>query len=106
MIISGQHITTTAPQHMVNYMGNWHLIAFCHLRNDWRDFVLGRMTLFNVEGTAFKIREKKTWQPFQQSTFGIFQNRKSFNVVRFTPERSRWIYVKCDSLYSFWRSKL
>ena len=77
---------------MVNYMGNWHLIAFCHLRNDWRDFVLGRLTLCQIEGSAFQIRQKDEWQPFLQNTFGIFQNRKSFNVVlRFTPERSRWI---------------
>jgi predicted DNA-binding transcriptional regulator YafY len=83
---------TVEPHHMVNYMGNWHLIAFCQLRNDWRDFVLGRMTLCSVEGTAFKIREKEEWEPFLQNTFGIFQNRKSFNVIlRFTPERSRWI---------------
>jgi len=80
------------PHHMVNYMGNWHLISYCHLRNDWRDFVLGRMTLCSVEGTAFQIREKEEWQPFLQNTFGIFQNHHSFNVVlRFTPERSRWI---------------
>ncbi|MEI8355982.1 MAG: WYL domain-containing protein, partial [Deltaproteobacteria bacterium] len=39
---------TVEPHHMVNYMGNWHLISFCHLRNDWRDFVLGRMTLCSV----------------------------------------------------------
>jgi len=83
---------TVEPHHMVNYMGNWHLIAFCQLRNDWRDFVLGRMSLCNVEGTAFQIREKEEWQPFLQNTFGIFQNRQSFNVVlRFSPERSRWI---------------
>ncbi len=83
---------TVEPHHMVNYMGNWHLISFCHLRNDWRDFVLGRMTLCNVEATAFKIREKAEWEPYLQNTFGIFQNRKSFNVVlRFTPERSHWI---------------
>jgi predicted DNA-binding transcriptional regulator YafY len=77
---------------MVNYMGNWHLIAFCHLRNEWRDFVLGRMTLCCVEGTVFPIRAKEEWQPFLQNTFGIFQNHQSFNVVlRFTPERSRWV---------------
>jgi predicted DNA-binding transcriptional regulator YafY len=83
---------TVEPHHMVNYMGNWHLIAFCHLRNDWRDFVLGRMTLCQVEGKAFQIRDKEEWQPYLQNTFGIFQNKESFNVVlRFSPERSRWI---------------
>jgi len=83
---------TVEPHHMVNYMGNWHLISYCHLRDDWRDFVLGRMTLCSVEGESFPIREKEEWQPYLQNTFGIFQNRNSFNVVlRFTPERSRWI---------------
>jgi predicted DNA-binding transcriptional regulator YafY len=83
---------TVEPHHMVNYMGNWHLISFCHLRTEWRDFVLGRMTLCTVEGEAFQIRDKEEWQPFLQNTFGIFQNKESFNVVlRFTPERSRWI---------------
>ena len=83
---------TVEPHHMVNYMGNWHLIAFCHLRNDWRDFVLGRMTHCQVEVKAFQIRDKEEWQPYLQNTFGIFQNKESFNVVlRFTPERSRWI---------------
>lgn len=83
---------TVEPHHMVNYMGNWHLIAYCNLRNDWRDFVLGRMTLCSVEKTTFRIREKVEWQPYLRNTFGIFQNRHSFNVVlRFTPERSRWI---------------
>lgn len=83
---------TVEPHHMVNYMGNWHLIAFCHLRNDWRDFVLGRMTLTDVEGAAFQFRSVEEWRPYLANTFGIFQNRKSFNVVlRFTPERSRWV---------------
>jgi len=35
---------------------------------------------------------KDEWQPFLENTFGIFQNRESFNVkLRFSPERSRWI---------------
>lgn len=83
---------TVEPHQMVNYMGNWHLIAFCHLRNGWRDFVLGRMTLCSVEGTSFTIRDKEEWQPHLQNTFGIFRNPEHFNVkLRFTPERSRWI---------------
>ncbi len=71
---------------------NWHLIAFCRLRNDWRDFVLGRMTLCSVGVEAFDIRSKEEWLPYLQNTFGIFQNKQSFNVVlKFTSDRSRWI---------------
>lgn len=91
--ISGACTMRTAePHHMVNYMGNWHLIAFCHLRNGWRDFMLGRMSLCQVNGAQFPIRQASDWQPFLRDTFGIFQNRQSFDVVlRFTPERSRWV---------------
>ena len=85
-------IRTVEPHHMVNYMWTWHLIAFCTLRNDWRDFVLGRMSLCQVERTAFAIRPRQEWAPFLNDTFGIFQNRASYDVVlRFTPERSRWV---------------
>lgn len=83
---------TVEPHHMVNYMGNWHLIAFCHLRGDWRDFLLGRMTKCQLDQTEFQIRAWEEWQPFLRNTFGIFQNRAHFEVVlRFTPERSRWV---------------
>ena len=83
---------TVEPHHMVNYLGTWHLIAFCHLRNEWRDFVLGRMTICKVEAEEFSIRPKQEWQPFLEDTFGIFQNKQSFNVrLKFSPERSRWI---------------
>ena len=83
---------TVEPHHMVNYLGTWHLIAFCHLRTEWRDFVLGRMTLCKVENESFEIRHKEQWQPFLNNTFGIFQNKRSFNVkLKFSPERSRWI---------------
>jgi predicted DNA-binding transcriptional regulator YafY len=83
---------TVEPHHMVNYLGTWHLIAFCHLRNEWRDFVLGRMTICKVEADEFTIRPKEEWQPYLQDSFGIFQTRKFFDVrLKFSPERSRWI---------------
>lgn len=83
---------TVEAHHMVNYLGNWHLIAFCHLRGNWRDFLLGRMTECQVENAEFQIRDRGEWQPFLQNTFGIYQNRASFEVaLRFTPERARWV---------------
>ncbi|OQX06707.1 MAG: hypothetical protein BWK76_25835 [Desulfobulbaceae bacterium A2] len=83
---------TVEPHHMVNYMGNWHLIAFCHLRNDWRDFMLSRMTNCHETDKAFTVRPSDEWQPYLLNSFGIYQNKNIFNViVRFSPERSRWI---------------
>lgn len=83
---------TVEAHHMVNYMGNWHLIAFCHLRDDWRDFLLSRMKCCHIEDHSFQIRQENDWHPFLQDTFGIYQNKEKFNVaLRFTPERARWI---------------
>jgi len=83
---------TVEPHHMVNYMGTWHLLAFCRLREQWRDFHIARITLCKVENETFSPRPEKEWRPFLEDTFGIFQNRKRFNVVlEFSPERSRWI---------------
>jgi len=45
----------TEPIGLVFYALGWHLIAWCHIRNDYRDFKLARI---------LKIRE--TGQPFQK----------------------------------------
>lgn len=83
---------TVEPHHLLNYLGTWHLIAYCRLRQDWRDFVLPRMTDLVVESEHFSYRPRAEWEPLLTGTFGIFQNRDSFAVtLRFTPERSRLV---------------
>lgn len=83
---------TVEPHHMVNYMGTWHLIAWCRMRNGWRDFLLSRMSMVMPEDELFTPRDKKEWLPQLTDTFGIFQNAESFNVaLKFTPERARWV---------------
>ncbi len=90
---SNRFTTRTAePHHLVNYMGTWHLIAFCRLRKDWRDFLLFRIGNCQVTNEAFSPRPERDWRPLLTETFGIFQNRETFPVtVRFSPLRSRWI---------------
>ncbi len=83
---------TVEPHHLVNYMGNWHLIAFCRKRKDWRDFHLSRISDCTVSEEGFTPRPESDWKPFLTDTFGIFQNRESFPVtIKFSPARSRWI---------------
>lgn len=83
---------TVEPHHLVNYMGNWHLIAFCRMRNDWRDFLLYRITNCAVSNEEFTPRPESEWKPYLTDTFGIFQNRESFSVtLKFSSARSRWI---------------
>lgn len=83
---------TVEPHHLVNYLGTWHLIAYCRLRCDWRDFVLPRMTGVGVDNDCFSYRPRSDWEPLLTGTFGIFQNRESFTVtLRFSPARSRLV---------------
>jgi predicted DNA-binding transcriptional regulator YafY len=85
-------VRTVEPHHMVNYMGTWHLVAYCRTRNDWRDFQLSRMSDCRVEDEGFIPHEEGEWKPFLTDTFGIFQNREFFEVIlRFSPERARWV---------------
>ena len=98
MPLTTTHLPATGPQpevephHLVNYMGAWHLIAFCRMRKDWRDFLLSRISDCLVSDEQFSPRPEAEWKPFLTNTFGIFQNRESFPVVlRFSPVRSRWI---------------
>lgn len=80
------------PHHLVNYQGTWHLIAYCRLRQDWRDFVLPRMAEVIVNNDSFTYRPRVDWEPLLTGTFGIFQNRENFTVtLRFTPQRSRLV---------------
>jgi predicted DNA-binding transcriptional regulator YafY len=37
-----------SPLHLLLYLGNWHLIAYCHSRGDLRDFVLSRVTEMEI----------------------------------------------------------
>ncbi len=41
------------PIYLFFYSGNWHLIAFCRLRNEYRDFRLDRIESFTVTKEKF-----------------------------------------------------
>lgn len=87
---------TVEPHHMVNYLGNWHLIAYCHLRQDWRTFLLSRISAAQLQPVPFTLRPTSQWQPDLLDTFGIYQNKVHYEVVlRFSPERSHRVLEEC-----------
>lgn len=68
-----QSVRTIQPLHMLLYMGNWHLIAFCDKRNAIRDFVLSR--IMDVEITATdndKSHKSKDIHKLVKESYGIF----------------------------------
>ncbi|MEJ5348580.1 MAG: WYL domain-containing protein [Desulfosoma sp.] len=82
---------TVEPHHMVNYQGTWHILAWCLLREDWRDFVLARMQRCVVSVESFVPRDFREWQERLETSFGIFRGRERFHVtLRFDVSLARW----------------
>ncbi len=80
------------PYHLLNYMGTWHLIGYCHLRQEIRDFSLSRITEPRLLDETFCIPSEFNFQNFFHSTFGLYKGRSLRRVVlRFSPEKSKWI---------------
>ena len=80
------------PYHLLNHMGTWHLIAYCHEREDIRDFVLSRISNMTLLNEVFFIPRSFSIQKHLESAFGLFKGTPKYNVtLRFSPNRSRRI---------------
>jgi predicted DNA-binding transcriptional regulator YafY len=55
------------PIGVVFYSGNWHMIAWCRLRNGYRDFRIDLIQSFKSTGTIFDSRSKLTLQEYFHS---------------------------------------
>lgn len=84
---------TVRPLHLLCYMGNWHIIAFCGLRGQIRDFALSRIR--EVQPAAETLALPPDLPPIKEyirRNFGVIAGERSTDVVlRFTPGVSPWI---------------
>ncbi|MBI4699151.1 MAG: WYL domain-containing protein [Nitrospirae bacterium] len=73
-------------------MGTWHLIAFCHVRNEIRDFVLGRISNLSVQEQTFTVRKDFDLQSYLKSSFGLYKGDPKEEVtLRFSPRMTKWV---------------
>lgn len=81
------------PLHLLNYMGTWHIIAHCAMKNELRDFVLSRVK--TIAPCQKKITARFTSEQVRQyirRTFGIFHGRETKEVcLCFSRDVSPWI---------------
>ena len=83
---------TVDPYHLLNYMGTWHLIGYCHLRKGLRNFVLSRISDLSIIDTRFAMPKAFHIEEHLQSAFGIYKGTEVKEVtLRFSPLKSRWI---------------
>jgi predicted DNA-binding transcriptional regulator YafY len=73
------------PLHLVLYMGNWHVLAFCELRKGVRDFALSRIR--HIEMSAEDIEERFKSMDLKKEIDGahgiFFEGKKEQVVLRF-----------------------
>ena len=81
-----------SPQRLTHYRDNWYLDAWCHTRKALRSFAVERIRAAGTLGQcALDIPESKLDAHFT-SSYGIFAGQpKHTAVLRFSPERARWI---------------
>jgi predicted DNA-binding transcriptional regulator YafY len=91
----GSGETTTrevSPQRLVYYRENWYLDAWCHLRNDLRNFAIDAIQ--HAEVIEKKAREVsgRSLNEALGTGYGIFSGRTLKQArLRFTPQRARWV---------------
>lgn len=85
-------LRTIEPHHLQHYMGNWIMVGYCHLRQDWRKFKLSRMADVRVKDQVFIQRPKDQWQNQLEGGFGIFQGGNTQLIkLKFNVFRAPWI---------------
>ncbi len=91
-----KNATTTRrvmPLHLLLYMGTWHLIAWCSLKKDLRDFVLSRIDSAALHDGEFPMPKRiPSAKEYVRKHFGIMQGRKGVPVkLKFAPTVAAWV---------------
>jgi len=81
-----------SPQRLIHYRDNWYLDAYCHTRNALRSFAVERITAAKALPQRCRDVPEKQLDAHYASSYGIFAGKpKHTAVLRFTPERARWV---------------
>jgi len=83
---------TASPQRLVYYRDNWYLDAWCHLRDELRNFSLDRINKLQVLKPSSKRIDEKLLDDHFAAAYGIFAGRaEQTAVLHFSPYRARWV---------------
>jgi predicted DNA-binding transcriptional regulator YafY len=81
-----------SPQRLVHYRDNWYLDAWCHLRDDVRNFSIDAITKLEVMDADAKEVSTKAIDQALGNSYGIFNGAaQGWAKLKFTPERARWV---------------
>lgn len=69
------------PIGIVHYSGRWHMIAWCRLRNGYRDFRVDMIKTLKDTGVTFDARNLFTLQEYFQSLMEAHQDMEKVTVL-------------------------
>ncbi|MDY6971449.1 MAG: WYL domain-containing protein [Thermodesulfobacteriota bacterium] len=81
------------PLHLLQYMGSWHLIAFCTLRGQLRYFTLSRIRAVkpSVKSITYQI-SSGSLKKYIRKNFGILSSEDSMEIcLKFSRKIAPWI---------------
>jgi predicted DNA-binding transcriptional regulator YafY len=86
-------VRTVCPLHLIQYMGSWHIIAFCSKRKDLRTFALSRIRAVDPTSEEIHLPEGlPSIKEYTRKNFGIIQGGETRQVrLKFSPDVSEWM---------------
>jgi predicted DNA-binding transcriptional regulator YafY len=80
------------PYHLHNIRGDWYLIAFCHSRDEVRDFLVGRIKEMKVLPSEFVMGHGFSLKDYLGKGFLAERGTETTEVViKFDEYQARWI---------------
>ena len=80
------------PLKLRNYLGEWYLIAWDHLRQEPRDFLVSRIRELTVTEEQFDWPQNFDLSEYLNRGFGMIRGREPINVeIIFDEYQSRWM---------------
>lgn len=81
-----------SPQRLIHYRDNWYLDAYCHTRTALRSFAVERISAAKALPQCCHDIPDAQLDAHYASSYGIFAGEPEHTaVLRFTPERARWV---------------
>lgn len=90
------HVTTRRvdPYAVFPYVRSWHVVGYCHLRDDVRIFKVDRIQRAEVLDSRWEPRQEFDLGAFLSSGWGIIRGTDApveDVILRFRPPASRWV---------------
>jgi len=83
---------TISPQRLIHYRDNWYLDSWDHGKQALRSFAVERIKEARLIHKPAKEIKDKILDEYFATSYGIFAGKpKHLAVLKFTPERSRWV---------------